>query len=99
MRFEAVPPGQLATRINPTASPGSSLQSRAANQPDNGMTVYCSKNPSATAPGIFASRLKSSTVSVSPMLNITIVSAHTTHGPENQRNVSGQISAITDEAT
>jgi hypothetical protein len=37
--FDAVPDGQLATRISPTAKPASRFSTRASSQPESGMMV------------------------------------------------------------
>ena len=49
--FDAVPPGQQATRIRPTARPCSRSSARAIPQPLKGMTTNCSPTPIATARG------------------------------------------------
>ncbi len=67
MTLLAVPPGQQATRIKPTASPLDSPNSPASTAPESGITVNCSTTPAITARGIFATRRKSATVSVKPM--------------------------------
>ena len=54
--FDAVPPGQHATRINPTAKPCSSPMICAIVQPLNGMTMNCRPTPIATARGNWRSR-------------------------------------------
>jgi len=87
--FEAMPPGQLATRMMPTASPGSRSSRVATNHPQSGMIVYCATNPSATLPGMRPMALKSSRLSVSPMPSIEAASDQKIHGVSNHSIVCG----------
>jgi len=97
--FDAMPPGQLATRMMPTAIPGSSRISVATSQPHKGMRVYCAPKPSATAPGIFPMALKSSRLRVSPIPSIEAASDQKIHSLPNQSIVSGRRKATTDRPT
>lgn len=54
--FDAVPPGQQATRMKPTANPFSSYIACAMARPDSGMTMNCSPVPIATGRGSRARR-------------------------------------------
>jgi len=49
--FEAVPPGQHATRIRPTAKAGGRSKRYPKLHPKNGITVYCNKTPTPTRRG------------------------------------------------
>ena len=97
--FEAIPPGQLATKMIPTASPASRFKAFATSQPDSGMIVYCARKPSATLPGILPMALKSSTLSVNPIPSIDAASDQKIHGLSNQSIVCGQKKPITASAT
>ena len=68
--FEAVPPGQLATKIRPTAKKGGRSKRIAKIQPKKGITVNCKKTPKTTHFGVLSTWLKSLHWRVSPMPNI-----------------------------
>ena len=68
--FEAVPPGQQATKTSPITKSIGRSKSRASAYPKKGMMVYCSPTPSKINFGIFRTREKSSILRVKPMLNI-----------------------------
>ena len=62
--FDAVPPGQHATNIKPTAKEASRFNNFAIPQPTKGITVYCAKAPKPIAPGTLSICLKSLTFKV-----------------------------------
>ena len=97
--LDAMPPGQLATRMMPTARPGSTRSILATNQPHNGIRVYWAPNPRATQPGMRPMALKSSGLSVSPMPSIEAASDQKIHGLSNHSMVCGHKKAITARLT
>jgi hypothetical protein len=97
--FDAMPPGQLATRMRPTARPASKFSSQPTSQPHSGMIVYCAPKPSATQPGILPMRRKSSRLKVSPMPSIDAASDQRIHGLSNHSIVCGQKNAMTARLT
>src|SRR5687768_11076321 len=52
--FDAVPPGQHATKINPAANWSGNFRACAIAHPRNGMIEYCATKPTATAFGILS---------------------------------------------
>lgn len=52
--LEAVPPGQHATKINPTAKKEGNSNSMPNAHPRNGMTVNCKSIPKITQVGVLA---------------------------------------------
>ena len=91
--FDAVPPGQQATRISPTAKGVSSPRAVATPKPANGMMRNWPKNPATTAPGRDATRRKSSIESVSPIPSMITARPTTIMSPRNQVNSPGCTSA------
>ena len=53
MTLEAVPPGQLATKINPKEKKGGKLNKIDKLQPKKGIIVNCKKNPINNHDGVF----------------------------------------------
>ena len=68
--LEAVPPGQQATRINPTAKKGGNWNKIPNPQPNNGITVNCKNIPKTTHEGVLATKAKSFQDKVSPIPNM-----------------------------
>ena len=97
--FDARPPGQLATRMTPTANPGSMLRIFVIDQPMSGITVYCAAKPNTTQPGMRPMPLKSSMLSVSPIPSIDAASDQKTHVLSNHSIVSGLKNARTARPT
>lgn len=97
--FDAVPPGQHATSIRPTARSGGNPNARATTQPALGITRNWAKKPVATARGIFPIALKAPTSSVIPMPSMMKANAQVIHGPLNQVNASGRTIAIPQNPT
>ena len=97
--FDAMPPGQLATRIMPTASPGSKPSPFAVAHPANGMIVYCAMKPKATLPGIRPTALKSSRLKVSPIASMEAASDQKTQFESNHSITDGLKNAITARLT
>ena len=91
--FEAVPPGQQATRISPTASGGSRPSTVATDQPAAGMIRNCATNPVTMASGRVATRVKSPTDSVIPMPSMITARAATIALPRNQAKKLGSANA------
>ena len=88
--FEAMPPGQLATRMMPTASPVSSCIRVATSQPQSGMIVSWAPKPRATAPGILPMDLKSSRLRVNPIPSMEAASDQKIHSFPNHNIVCGK---------
>ncbi len=65
--FEAVPPGQQLTRINPTARSFSKSKPFANENPRIGIMINCAPTPIPIATGVFRTSLKSLKLKVSPM--------------------------------
>ena len=87
--FDAVPPGQQATRIRPTASGGARSVSVATVQPASGMMRNWPKNPAATVAGREATRAKSATVRVIPIPNMISAKPAMIAASENQAKAAG----------
>ena len=83
----------------PTASPASSCIRVATSQPQSGMIVYWAQNPSATAPGIFPTALKSSRLKVSPIPSMEAASDQKIHSLPNHSIVWGKKKATTARLT
>ena len=73
--LEAVPPGHVPTKIRPMVNAGSSCSALAKSKAVSGITVYCNVRPVNINFGNFSARLKSSKLSVSPMVNMMMVSS------------------------
>ena len=97
--FDAMPPGQLATKIMPTASPGSKPSIFAVAQPASGMIVYWAMKPSATLPGMRPIALKSARLNVSPMPSIEAASDQKTQSELNHSITGGLKNAMTARLT
>ena len=72
MTFDAVPPGQVPTRMTPMASSGGRAKSRTRAQATKGMIRNWATTPISTSQGRLKTVLKSCTVKVMPMPNMTI---------------------------
>ena len=68
--LDAVPPGQLDTKISPTAKKGSRSKAFPKSHPKKGMTVNCKNKPVIIHLGVWVTRRKSSNLSVNPIPNI-----------------------------
>jgi hypothetical protein len=82
--LEAVPPGQLETRISPTAKKGGRSNTFPKSQPKKGMTVNCKNKPVITHLGVWVTRRKSSNRKLRPMPNMMPPSPKVIQFPENQ---------------
>ena len=91
--FDAVPPGQHATIITPTARSGGNRINVATNHPTAGMMVNCATNPIPTALGIRKTALNAPVSNVTPIPNMMNANAQVIHDPENQMNPSGHANA------
>ena len=74
MTLDDVPPGQQPTRITPTASSVGSWNMRHKTHARKGMMMNCEKMPVMTAFGFVNTTLKSESLSVMPIPNITMPS-------------------------
>ena len=81
--FEAVPPGQQDTNINPTAKKGGSSNRIPNNHPKKGIKVNCNKNPVKIHEGVLVTCLKSLSWRVSPIPNIIPPKPKVIRLPEN----------------
>src|SRR6266542_3339929 len=79
--------------MSPTASGVSRPKARATAQPRNGMIRYWAAKPMAMARGIARTRLKSATLSVTPMPSMITDSPQTIDWPRNQVNSFGSTKA------
>ena len=70
MILEDTPPGQQPTKISPSAIPSGRCNNFVSANARNGMIRYCAIAPTQISNGRCASILKSSVVSVRPMLNM-----------------------------
>jgi hypothetical protein len=70
MTFDAVPPGQEPTRINPAAIAGGSSKTFAMATAINGIIRNCATKPTAIGYGCSATRLKSAKIKAVPMPNM-----------------------------
>jgi hypothetical protein len=82
--LEAVPPGQLETKINPTAKKGGNSNAFPKNHPKNGMTENCNSKPMITHLGVWVTLWKSSNRNVKPIPNIMPPNPRVIPFPENQ---------------
>ncbi len=87
--LEAVPPGQLETKINPTAKNGGKSNAFPKNHPKKGMTVNCKTKPVITHLGVWVIRWKSSNRKVKPIPNIIPPNPSVIQFPENQVKIGG----------
>ncbi len=87
--LEAVPPGQLETKINPTAKKGGKSNTFPKSQPKKGMTVNCKRRPVKTHIGVWVTLRKSTNRNVKPIPNIMQPNARVIQFPENQVNSGG----------
>jgi hypothetical protein len=87
--LEAVPPGQLATKINPKEKKGGKSNKVAKTQPKKGIIVNCKKNPINNQDGYFTICLKWFKSNVKPIPNIIIPRPIVIKFPENQVKISG----------
>ena len=71
MTLELVPPGHEPTRITPTASSGGSWNTIVSRNASTGMMTNCARMPTMTAFGFVNTTLKSASLRVMPMPNIT----------------------------
>ena len=94
MMLEETPPGQQPTRIRPTAISLESPRPLARKYAENGMMRYCAAAPMKISKGRAASTLKSSRVSVRPMLNIITERIIIWLKPFTQPNICGTKNAI-----
>lgn len=74
MTLELVPPGHEPTRITPTASSGGSWNTIVSRNASTGMITNCARMPTMTAFGFVNTTLKSASLRVMPMPNITMPS-------------------------
>ena len=72
MTLEDVPPGQQPTSMTPTASSVGSWKTRQSTHAMSGMMMNCDRIPVITAFGLVNTTLKSESLSVMPMPNITM---------------------------
>ena len=75
MTLEEVPPGQQPTSITPTASSVGSWKTRHSTQAISGMMMNWDRMPVITAFGLVNTTLKSPSLSVMPMPNMTMPSS------------------------
>ena len=87
--LEAVPPGQLETKINPTAKKGGKSNTFPKSHPKKGMTVNCKRRPVKTHIGVLVTLRKSTNRNVKPIPNIMQPNARVIQFPENQVNSGG----------
>lgn len=87
--LEAVPPGQLATKISPTAKKGGKSKALAKSQPIKGMTVNCNNKPVKTHLGVWVTRRKSCHRNVKPIPSIMPPNPRVIHCPENHVKIEG----------
>ena len=87
--MEAVPPGQLATKINPKEKKGGKLNMIDKPQPKKGIIVNCKIKPIKTQYGCFTICLKWLKSRVKPITNIIIPRPIVIKFPENQVKISG----------
>ena len=92
--FEAVPPGQVPTRMTPTASSGGNCNARLMPHARAGMTMNCAPTPAATARGRVNTAAKSAAVSVVPIPSMMTASSQPIQGSA-QRNPSGARKPLT----
>ena len=78
MTLELVPPGHEPTSITPTASSGGSWNTTVSRNASTGMMTNCARTPVTTALGLVNTTLKSASLSVMPMPNITTPSSRFT---------------------
>ena len=72
MTLELVPPGHEPTRITPTASSAGSWNANASTNANTGMMTNWDRMPTMTAFGFVNTTLKSDSLRVMPMPNITM---------------------------
>tara|TARA_B100001063_G_scaffold104711_2_gene97757 strand:- start:793 stop:1161 length:369 start_codon:yes stop_codon:yes gene_type:complete len=82
--LEAVPPGQLETRISPNAKKGGRSNAFPKSQPKKGMTVNCKNKPVIIQLGVWVTQRKSSNRKVKPIPNMMPPSPRVIQFPENQ---------------
>ena len=87
--LEAVPPGQLETKINPTAKKGGRSNKIPKSHPKKGITENCSNKPVSTHLGVWVTRRKSSNLRVSPIPNMMPPKPRVIHCPENHVKIGG----------
>ena len=87
--FEAVPPGQQDTNINPTAKKGGNSNRIPNNHPKKGIKVNCNKKPVRIQEGVLVTCLKSLSSRVSPIPNIIPPKPKVIRLPENQVKIGG----------
>ena len=87
--MEAVPPGQLATKINPKEKKGGKLNMIDKPQPKKGIIVNCKIKPIKTQYGCFKICLKWFKSKVKPITSIIIPRPIVIKFPENQVKISG----------
>ena len=88
MTFDAVPPGQQATRMSPSASPVSKPKARASDQPISGMMANWAITPNPMSFGARITPAKSLKRRVSPMPSM-ITPSPTSMCGRNQSQASG----------
>ena len=87
--LEAVPPGQLDTKISPTAKKGGRSNAFPKSHPKKGMTVNCKNKPVIIHLGVSVTRRKSSNRKVKPMPNMIPPNPKVIQFPENQVKIGG----------
>ena len=87
--FEAVPPGQHDTKINPTAKKAGKSNALLSSQPKKGITVNCKNKPVKTHLGVWVTLRKSSHLKVKPIPNIVAPRPRVIQFPENHVKICG----------